>query len=328
MSSKSFLRALLLTGLAACPSLAMADTLRIKGIADDDSVVILMHARTKPGADGCKLLEASRSTGELSVDNLLSGCTPWLAVFSKSNAMLLESPAWTDGAEDTRTVTLKPIIKVPVTVWIANPASADEAVDHMAHANLLFEQNKVGVEFVPRFRDVPARALDAVNKGFFVVESGPEVGQYKCRDIPRIQRSGAYVQGMLNVYYIREVITGRNCAITPPKGDANITYIGTGSNRATLAHEFGHAFGLRPGDDGGHTGGDDGFPSNNIMVEKGTAFRKHFSAGQVFRMNTYDDPRHGTMLIKNGRRSHTGLKCAPLTTSPQCPALDTDWRRP
>ncbi len=64
------------------------------------------------------------------------------------------------------------------------------------------------------------------------------------------------------------------------------------------------------------------------MNTDGKGRRHHFSAGQVFRMNTHDDEFNGTMLIKNGQRGHTGRKCPPLRTSADCPPLEADWDRP
>jgi hypothetical protein len=243
--------------------------------------------------------------------------------------MMLAAPKWTDDAGDERSVTLEPVIDVDVNVWIARPDAADarkEAIDHMANANLLFEKNKVGVQFKPRFRMVSAEATRTTIEAGFKILDGDH--SYKCLNIRNVQRSGAYIRNTLNVYYINQGATGRNCAITRGGGDGNITYIGTLANRATLAHEFGHAFGLRPGDAGGHTEENPDFSSGNIMNAGGSARRHHFSAGQVFRMNTHDDEFGGTMLIKNGHRTGPLRKCPPFTTNTKCPPLETDWDRP
>ena len=323
MGSKPLLQALLLSSLVAPASIALADKLKIDGIVGGDRVVVLIHARTKPGASGCMphKVSVSRSTGELSLGNLLAGCEPWVAVLSTNNAMGLATPVWTDGAQDERSVDLKPVVEVPVSVWIVNPAAADEAIDHIANANFLFQKNKVGVQFDPKYRRVSGEAVATIEEGFKIREDNT----YRCLNIRQIQRSGFYDRKTLNVYYINQAATGRNCAITRGGGDGNITFIGTVANRATLAHEFGHAFGLRPGDDGGHADDDD---TGNIMNAGGTSRRHLFTAGQVFRMNTHDDEWGGTMLIKNGQRRGPVRKCPPLTTSASCPALMTNWDRP
>jgi hypothetical protein len=308
---------------------AVADKLKIDDIRGGDRVVVLVYAR-KEGDSGCALREVSvaRSTGELSLGNRIAGCAPWVAILSTNNAMKLATPAWTPAADDERSVSLQPVIDVPVRVWIARPDAVDarkEAMDHMANANLLFEKNKVGIQFDPKYERVSAEAVPTIEGGFKIDD---EDDTYRCRNLRQVQRSGFYVRKTLNVYYINQAATGRNCAITRGGGDGNIIYIGTAANRATLTHEFGHAFGLRPGDAGGHTEENPDFTSGNIMAAGGTGRRHLFSAGQVFRMNTYNDERHGTMLLKNGHSTGAGRNCPPLTTNTNCPDLAVDWDRP
>ena len=337
MSLNSVLLRLVLTGLIASPSIA-EDRLKIEGIADGDNVVVMMDARTRSGSGGCGNDQISRSTGDSVLGNLRSSerCNSEIAILSANNAMLLETPVrtWTNEAEDVHTSRLKPIIDVAVIVWVANRAAVDKAIDDMARANLLYEKNKVGVRFDPTYKNVSDKpdAVRIINDGIGYSDDG----EYECQNIRGLRESAFYTAKILNVYYVKRTITGRNCAIKSPvgmaRGDGNITYIGTLANRATLAHEFGHAFGLRPADLGGHTNpGDEhlpGFGPDNIMTGGGLSTRKHFSAGQVFRMNTHADRWGGTMLINNGLRPGPRRKCPPLTENAKCPALSTDWARP
>jgi len=323
VSLKRLSRALLAVGVAGSAPPVAADKLKIEGITGGDQAIVMINART---AAGCEV-QVSRSAGMSEVGNLLAGCKPWIAVLAANKAVLFKAPAnqWTDGADDEDSVTLKPIIDVPVRVWIANPKAAKKARDDMARANLTYEQNKVGIQFVPKYEDVPADSVGVIDDAIVVATDGT----FKCRKLPELQRSAFYVAKTLNIYYIKEAITGQNCAITQPEGDGNITFIGGGANRATLAHELGHAFGLRPMDAGGHTDGLPGFGSTNVMVGNGTAARKRFTAGQVFRMNTHADQWGGTMLIENGLRPGPGRKCPPDSPPPspsneQCPPLDAD----
>jgi hypothetical protein len=278
----------------------------------------MINART---ATGCEL-RILAAGAEVELGNLLPGCKPWLAVFSAQHAMLMRTPAggWTAADDETQTVELRPVIDVPVKVWIANPQAAEKARDDMAFANLVYERNKVGIQFVPEYENVPVDSRQIIDDGIVIRSDGA----FECRNLRPIQQSRFYVPKTLNVYYIREVITGRNCAISPPSGDGNISFIGSSANTATLAHEFGHAFGLRPADEGGHTDGLSGFTSHNLMAGFGTAARKALTAGQVFRINTQADQWGGTMLIRNGLRPGPGLKCPPLAASEECPPLDAD----
>jgi len=324
MRAVAMLVALLLSGTAAFPPFAMEqDRLKVEGIDGGDSVVVMVNARLSPGTQGCGLDPIARSNGESSHGNLLAGCKPWIAVLSKGNAMLLTTPEpkWTNAPGDQRSVTLEPIIDVPVMVWIVDPRAADKAVDDMANARLIFEENRVGIDLKPVFKNVPAESADVLTDGIVITGDG----EFKCRNLRQIQQSEFYVESALNVYYVRKrAITGRNCAITPPKGDGNISFIGSAANRATLAHELGHAFGLRPVDDGGHTDGLPGFTSGNVMTGNGSEARDRFTAGQVFRMNTHKDRWGGTMLIRNRQRSGPGIECPPQRTSEQCPPLEAD----
>ena len=85
-------------------------------------------------------------------------------------------PAWTDGAEDERSIDLEPLTEVPVNVWLVNPAARAEAEDHMAKANLLFEKNKVGVQFDPKYRPVSAEAVAIIEEGFKIEKKKGRTG--------------------------------------------------------------------------------------------------------------------------------------------------------
>ena len=328
----------LLAVFVASPSIA-DDRLQIQGIVGGDNVVVMMDARTGPDEGDCTNDRIKRSTGDTSLGNVRSRgrCNSQIAILSANNAMLLEAPIrkrWTDATGEIHTVTLEPIIDVPVSVWIVNDADARAAVNDMARANLLFDRNKVGVQFVPTFKNKSGdpNAVRIINAGIHVTDDE----EYQCKDLSGLRRSAFFTPKTLNVYYVKQIMTGKNCAIKKldglPRGDGNITYIGTLGNRATLAHEFGHAFGLRPGELGGHTNPDGdhlpGFGPDNIMTGEGSTDRKHFSLGQVFRMNTHVDRWGGTMLIKNGFRRGPGRECPPLAENKNCPALRTDWDRP
>jgi hypothetical protein len=225
---------------------------------------------------------------------------------------------------------MKPIIEVPVSVWIANQDAWDLAPSEIDNATHIYRQNKVGVQFVATYQNVSsdARALATIGKS--------------CDSIGWIRRSAWYTPNTLNIYYVKRITlppelggggaNGLTCdrfGDGDIKGDANIIFIGPSPDSATVAHEIGHAFGLRPGNAGGHTGALEGMPRNNVMCTSNcVAPRDHFSLGQAFRMNTQSDEWGGTMLIANGLRPGPGRACPPLTTSNICPSLTLDWSRP
>jgi hypothetical protein len=326
-----------IAGLLAWQSTGPAsDLLRIENIVGADNVVVVMDSRASAGSEWwCSNDEVLRTKGVLAVGNMLAagGCNAEIAVFAEENAMALSVTRWTgfttwsDSVGDIHTIVMQPIIDVPVSVWIANAAAATQAPLDMANADWIYRKNKVGVQFVPTYRDVSANATAVATIG------------YGCDSIGWIRRSAWYTPNTLNIYYVTDVkpprpwppsLSGWNCDRFGDgniKGDANITFIGPLANLASLAHEIGHAFGLRPGDQGGHTNGLKGFNKNNVMWS-GSPTRDHFSLGQAFRMNTQADEWGGTMLIANGLRPGPGRTCPPLAASDICPPLALDFVRP
>jgi hypothetical protein len=320
-------------GLLVCAASGplLADQLRILNIVGGDNVVVMM-ASAGPG--GCRKGQVLRTTGQLPVGNVLpaAGCNSEIAVFAEQNAMELITPVttWTQSNGDVHTITLRPIIEVPVRVWLATTGAGAAAEAHVDRANRIYRRNKVGVQFVATYKDVSDDAA-AVQK----------IGN-SCNAIGAIRDSAWYMPKTLNIYYVDDVINPPE--LRPPansrgltcdrfgddtiKADANIIFIGKVADRATLAHEIGHAFGLRPGYDGGHTNGLWGFDDRNVMWGSGGDERDRFTLGQVFRMNTQFDEWGGSMLIANGLRPGPGRACPPRFESDRCPPLALDWSRP
>ena len=332
-----------MASLLACPSNGLADDLlRIENIANGDNVVVLVDSRTSAGANWrCSNDEVLRTTGDLPAGrrDADGGCNSEIAVFAAGNAMALSFPGWSDADGDIHTITMKPIIDVPVSVWIADAAAKARAPLDIANVTWVYTQNKVGVQFVATYNDV----YDDPNAVATIAKS--------CDSIGWIRRSAWYTPRTLNVYYVKTITLPPELARQRPddqktpgltcdrfgdgsiKGDANIIFISGTGNLATVAHEIGHAFGLRPGPEGGHTNDAkrkflEGFDSNNVMAGGGPPTRSHFSLGQAFRMNTQADEWGGTMLIANGLRPGPGRACPPLRTSDTCPPLALDWTRP
>jgi hypothetical protein len=313
---------LLVASLLACSSTESAgDRLKIENIAGGDEVVVMMTWRD---ATGCHR-EVLRTTGELELGNALSAtaeCNSEIVVFAAENAMSVSTPAWTDSDDDIHTITMQPIIEVPVRVWIAHPDAVERAPLEVANATLIYRQNRVGVQFVPEIRNV-----------FSDVEAVRTIGN-GCHAIGAIHRSHLYKAKTLNIYYVGVVDPPPDLAGAPALncdrfGDANVTFIGSAANFAALAHEIGHAFGLRPGTEGGHTDTVTGFNKNNVMwAFNGGPTRSHLSLGQVFRMNTKHDEFGGTMLIANGLRPGPARECPLLLPRSTCPPLNLDWKPP
>jgi hypothetical protein len=320
--------------ISACTRpLGPGDRLRVENIAAGDNVVVMMDSRASPGQSGCTNDDVRRTTGELQLGNVraAAGCNSEIAVFATENAMALSNTVgiWTNSSGDIHTITMKPLIQAPVSYWIADAAGMQLVTRDVTNANDVYTKNKVGV------RLAPAAAPADVSSNAGAVAT---IGQ-SCDKVADIRASAWYTPNRLNIYYVSKVdppqgqppagpdgVPGWNC---DRWGDANITFISaTKANKATLVHEIGHAFGLRPGFQGGHTENEPGFGPNNVMWGGGSEYRDHFSLGQVFRMHMQADQWGGTMLIANGLRPGPGRNCPPRAASDLCPRLDLDWVRP
>jgi hypothetical protein len=278
--------------------------IRLTNNTGADNVVIMADLRD---SSGCRNDNIYRTTTEVGIGNALTNgtCNSEVSVFSDNNAMSFQPgvTTWTNSPGDIHTVNLQPILNVPVSVWVANAGSMATAVNDVANANLLYNQNNVGVQFTATFNNVSgnATAVTTIGNG--------------CANAAAVQASAWYTANTLNAYYVAGAFTGVNCGL-----DRNINYIGTTANLGSLPHEFGHAYGLRPSGAGGHTNGLAGFGNNNIMWGGGPGTRNHFSAGQAFRINVDT----GSMLNANGNRTGVIRSCPPNVSDTLCPALALD----
>jgi hypothetical protein len=343
---KSFLLAL----LALCPALAASqDKLKIEGIAPGDEVVVMLFGRTSAGCLNGTSSPAKTTfltTGEVLLGNMLSKgkCRSEVAVFSKTHAMKWQPLNWTDRPGDVRTIKLDPLIDAALNIWVTTDAQKAAAEDHARRAQDVFMENRVGVRLVWKVRklsEVPGAPSNASQ----IVHDGLSDDQFAdCNGLAPIRAQPFYVPKTLNVYYVdRPQLAGRNCAIKVVpldpdhcftsaaedfvRADANITFIGNIADPTTLAHELGHAYGLRPISCGGHTTGTD-FPSNVMIPDddpNSTADRVKFTLGQVFRMNTHKDDWGGTMLIPDSIPSRVPRRCFPNQSGAACPRLAHPW---
>lgn len=331
------------------PPTVQWDKLRITGLASGDDAVVMMDGRMSTGCQdgglGTTSEQVFTSTGETTHPNILSpatGCNSELAIFSKNKAMKWEiNVPWSDSAGEIRTVALDPVIEPEVHIWVMNDAALATAQLHFDKARELYRDNRVGVLFKPNIRKLPdATAMQIVRNSVHPVSwDCLDLGPIKNTLDPITNQPAFYTPKTLNIYYVDTAVGGKNCAIkTTPggctydtsahqPGDANITFLGTVASLTTLAHEIGHAYGLRPAACKGHL---DSIP-DNIMCSGGyCSNRSKLTLGQVFRMNTYaDEGWGGTMLIHNNLSSRTGRLCKPndLHTA-TCPALELRWPSP
>ncbi len=287
-----------------CPPWLQTDRLKVTSNTAGDSVVAVVDYRTSAG---CQNDRAFRLTNIVGVGSALTNgtCNSDVSVFSDDNAMSFEPnvTTWTNATGDLHQVNLQPILQVPVSVWLANPGALATATNDFANANLLYNQNNVGIQFVPTYNNVSgnAGAVATIGTG--------------CGSAAGVLGSAFFTTNTLNAYYVNSAFTGVNCG-----ANRNLNYLGTTANLGSLPHEFGHAYGLRPSASNGHTNGVPGFGNNNLMWGGGPGTRNQFTAGQSFRINTDTT----SMLNANGDRTGPTRTCLPNVTSNICPNLALD----
>ncbi len=284
----------------------VADRLVLNNNISADSAVAMMDYRTT----ACNNDLIRRTANTAFMGNIMSNgtCKSTVSVFSDDNAMSYEPnvTTWTNVAGDTHSVSLEPIIAVPVSVWVANNALLTTAQNDFANANLLYNQNNVGVQFIPAYTNFSGTPGAAATIG---------TGCPTAATVGNLQASAWYTANRLNIYYVNSAFTGVNCG-----QDRNMNFIGTTANLGSLPHEIGHAYGLRPTGSWGHTNTAPGFGNNNIMWGGGPGTRNNFSTGQSFRLNTDST----SMLNANGDRTGPTETCLPNAISTTCPALNVD----
>jgi len=227
------------------------DKLMLNNNTSGDNAIAMLDYRTS----GCKNDEIKRTTQTVNLGNLLSNgaCRSTVSIFSDDNAMSYEPnvTTWTNSQGDTHTVNLQPIIVVPVSVWVANNTLLTAAQNDFANANMLYNQNNVGIQFNPTYNNFSGNAAASATIGTWC----PTVAT-----VGNLQSSAWYTANTLNIYYVNSAFTGVNCG-----QDRNINFLGTIANLGSLPHEIGHAYGLRPSGSAGHTNGVAGFDMRNIM---------------------------------------------------------------
>ena len=288
------------------PSTLPTDKLVLNNNTSVDNAIAMLDYRTSD----CKNDRIKRTTQTVNLGNILSkgACRSTVSIFSDDNAMSYEPSVttWTNSPGDTHTVNLQPIITVPVSVWVANNTLLTTAQNDFANANMLYNQNNVGVQFNPTYNNFSGNAAAAATIGTWCPTAAT---------VGNLQGSAWYTANTLNIYYVNSAFTGVNCG-----QDRNINFLGTIANLGSLPHEIGHAYGLRPSASAGHTNGVAGFGNNNIMWGGGPGTRDTFTVGQSFRLNTDTT----SMLNANGDRTGSTETCLPNVSNSICPELSLD----
>jgi hypothetical protein len=346
--ARKLLRLLLLVLVAAVSLKSIAGPGRaVASVADSEDQIVLSQAT--PADAAVAVLDARRrggsclndalfqGSGPFAVGDLITpgGCASELTVFARGRALLRINPSWSDGVDTVVAPRGPSLRRVEVDVYVVSSGmnSANWARLDLVRAGTLFDDSRVGLSF-DSSKFVTSTSLTNADKA--------TIGD-NCQQADALKGSSLYNPNRINVYVIPSITSeglntwrGYNCWEKKPPGNPdgtpNIIYISVSwHSPTTLAHELGHALGLRG--KVGHTGGPDsrmdGFESTNLMWKgldgDGTKAQDWFSLGQAFRMNA---DTH-SWLNRAAGSSSTGpqpLACSP--TSPKsktpCPPLAFD----
>lgn len=261
-----------------------------------------------------------------------SDCSSSVAAFARDRAAQLDvAPAWSHDPAHPLQLTFQPAEIVPIQFYVPQGSGLDQdAKDEMDIATGLYRANRAGIEFslagsgVKHYTGTPVAA--------------------KCADMAALVTAGMYDPAVINVYYVPQVNgadahLGYNCfqdAITAggvvSKAE-NVIFLAFHRASTTLAHELGHALGLRLLV--GHTTTAGGFTTKNLMMGfiswEEQDVQDHFSLGQVYRMSldgsSWINHPPPTPSVTASIRKGATRTCQPTptgVTGDQCPPLVLD----
>ena len=174
----------------------------------------------------------------------------------------------------THSITLPPLRQAPMRIWAHAAADQRAMRDHVANLNLILNGlNPAGIVFdLQEIARPPAEAWEMIG--------------HDCRNEAAVRRSRWFDPQALNVYYHGDPGAAARCC-----HGGDMIFLGPGSPLGRLAHEAGHALGLRGGGDGSGVRYDDGhadsididnpFTDQNVMWRANAALRSHLTLGQI-----------------------------------------------
>lgn len=173
-----------------------------------------------------------------------------------------------------QSVRLPALARAPMRIWAHSRADETAVRDHVANLNLILNGlNPAGIVFdLQEIARPPAEAWEMIG--------------YNCRNEDAVRRSRWFDPQALNVYYHGEPDVAARCC-----HGGDMIFLGPGSPLGRLAHEAGHALGLRGDGDGSGVRYDDGhadsidignpFTEHNVMWRANATLRSHLTLGQI-----------------------------------------------
>jgi hypothetical protein len=249
------------------------------------SVVVALNGK---GRTTCYFGKIFQGSGPIDLNDRIESpatCASGVAAFARDRAAQLDpTPAWSHDPARPLQLTMQSTVDVPIHFYVPQGSGLDQdAKDEMDIATGLYAANRAGIRFSPAG----------------ITEYAGTPVATACDDAATlVTKPDMYDPETINVYYVTQVnyadmYLGYNCfeqalsvggATTTGE---NIILLAAHRTSTTLAHELGHALGLRLLV--GHTSTAGGFTTKNLMMG-GISWadedaQDHFSVGQVYRMS-------------------------------------------
>jgi len=213
---------------------------------------------------------------------------------------------WTSNS-DNFNLDFRPVIGIPVTVWIVKGPFADQrqhAIEACIRTSAIWHNERMGVIFTP-FNIIDATG-DPEAPAHYAFPNG-DLGDIVWKPL---RDDIGFVAGQLNIYWVDTVNGGTG------NGWSNFgAQIAMGKNTGDelLSHEIGHAFSLT------HVDSDTNFNVENIMFSASNT-RQYATEGQLFRAHL--NPTSILDAVYNARPGELTRNCSYSNTATAlCPAI-------
>ncbi|MFN0103605.1 MAG: hypothetical protein ACKV2U_16130 [Bryobacteraceae bacterium] len=228
-----------------------------------------------------------------------------VAAFTNGRPPKVITSPWT-GGDDSFDANFRPVIAIPVTVWIVKGPFNDQrqhVIEACIRTSAIWQNERMGVIFSPfDIQDATADPQAASHFAFPNGDVGDSVWAPLRTDI-------GFVAGRLNIYWV-DTVNGASSSGWSNFG--NQIAMGKNTGDELLSHEIGHAFSLT------HVDGNANFNQENIMHSASNT-RQFSTEGQLFRAHL--NPTSILNATYSSRPGEPQRTCGFATATALCPVI-------